>query len=343
MDMLVTLNDWASVKPFYDPEKGEKPTQSHYPSVFLGVTRDAEGLTVYDKGCDLEKPGSTQEGEPREAPEDFDTFFKTEKSHVYQGVGFWPRVFLLLAGIVVNVLCGMILIVGVYTISGVDAVTGSNVIGNVVDGSLAQQAGISAGDSIVAVNGQETDDWQAIVNQLSSALETSGFDVTYTHDGVETTSHVTVDQNASSTQFGIYEQTEREHLDVITATRIAAEYVGMTASYAFQLIEPTHTVEVMNNSTSIVGISVVAADAAAQGADQYLFLAALISLSLGFVNLLPIPPLDGGKVIIEIIQAVTRKTLSLKAQAYVSYVGLALFMCMFVYVMRLDILRFIVN
>ena len=68
---------------------------------------------------------------------------------------------------------------------------------------------------------------------------------------------------------------------------------------------------------------------------------ASISMSLCFVNLLPIPPLDGGKVLIELIQFVRGRPLPKRAQMIVSYVGLAFFLFVFIYVLRLDLLRYI--
>ena len=59
------------------------------------------------------------------------------------------------------------------------------------------------------------------------------------------------------------------------------------------------------------------------------------------LNLLPIPPLDGGKLVIEIIQKIAGRELPLKVQTIVSYVGIALFALLFVYMLRSDILRFI--
>ena len=59
------------------------------------------------------------------------------------------------------------------------------------------------------------------------------------------------------------------------------------------------------------------------------------------MNLLPIPPLDGGKLVIEIIQKIADRELPLKVQTIVSYVGIALFALLFVYMLRSDILRFI--
>lgn len=57
------------------------------------------------------------------------------------------------------------------------------------------------------------------------------------------------------------------------------------------------------------------------------------------MNLLPIPPLDGGKILVELIQLALRRELSLKVQNAISYVGLAFFFFVFVFVLRNDILR----
>ena len=110
-----------------------------------------------------------------------------------------------------------------------------------------------------------------------------------------------------------------------------------------RLLQPQHTMEILDQSSSIVGISVMSSQAAAAGPVTFLSFAALISFSLGFMNLLPIPPLDGGKLLIEIIQKIAGRELPLKVQTIVSYVGVALFALLFVYMLRSDILRFILQ
>ncbi len=92
-------------------------------------------------------------------------------------------------------------------------------------------------------------------------------------------------------------------------------YIVQTAQGVIRMLTPQHTVEMLNNSASIVGISVLSAQAAQAGAGTFLSFAALISFSLGFMNLLPIPPLDGGKLLIEIVQAVSRRQVPIKVQA----------------------------
>ena len=83
----------------------------------------------------------------------------------------------------------------------------------------------------------------------------------------------------------------------------------------------------------------MASEAASSGVWYFLNIAAALSMSLGFMNLLPIPPLDGGKILVELIQLALRRELSLKVQNAISYVGLAFFLFVFVFVLRNDILR----
>ena len=117
----------------------------------------------------------------------------------------------------------------------------------------------------------------------------------------------------------------------------------MVASFAIKLIMPNHTMEVLESSSSIVGISVMASQAASSGFMDVIAFMAAISMSLGFMNLLPIPPLDGGKILIETIQLVIRRTLSVKVQTAISYVGLAFFLFIFIVVVRNDVFRFVLK
>ena len=70
-------------------------------------------------------------------------------------------------------------------------------------------------------------------------------------------------------------------------------------------------------------------------------LMAAVSMSLGLMNLLPIPPLDGGKVAIELVQLMTRRRVPLRVQSGLSYVGMALALALFVVVLGQDITRFV--
>ena len=74
---------------------------------------------------------------------------------------------------------------------------------------------------------------------------------------------------------------------------------------------------------------------------EFLLFMAMISTSLGIMNLLPIPPLDGGRFVIEVFQKISRRTVSLRALNALSLAGMALFLCFFVVMVNQDVQRFI--
>ena len=87
----------------------------------------------------------------------------------------------------------------------------------------------------------------------------------------------------------------------------------------------------------IVGISDIVAST--NGFKEYISIIASISLSLGITNLLPLPPLDGGKIVIYIIEAIRRKPLKEEIELKIQTFGFALIMALFIFVTYNDILR----
>ena len=265
-------------------------------------------------------------------------FLEQERSHTYLGQGFLKRAFMLLAGILVNILTGFLLLMSIYSIAGVSVPVDSNVIGQVEEGSIAAKAGIEAGDAILSVDGVSCSSWMDVYDAIGAAAGKDDIAIEYQHDGKNLSTAVALKEDE---RLGVYASTQVVHLDPIASARLSFSYVQQTAEGVMRLLQPQHTMEILDQSSSIVGISVMSSQAAAAGPATFLTFAALISFSLGFMNLLPIPPLDGGKLVIEIIQKVAGRELPLKVQTIVSYVGIALFALLFVYMLRSDVLRFI--
>lgn len=122
---------------------------------------------------------------------------------------------------------------------------------------------------------------------------------------------------------------------------IGAIYVTFQAILA--LFNPATAGEVVQNSTSVIGIAVMSADFFAKGVADALFFMAVISISIGLMNLLPIPPLDGGRFVVEIIQKITRRDVPARVLGAVSMAGMALFLCFFAFMLNQDIQRFILG
>lgn len=335
-DDLLTLADWGSIsrtRPSSKDEEGE--------DVFSTLERDANLLTMYDKGHDFGSAVSTGAGEARPI-DDPAAFCEAERARTYEGRSWWQRILLLLAGPAVNIILAFALVIGSLMLVGVEVVSNTNVISGVDKEGLAYGAGLRGGDAIVEVAGIPTDTWQDISDTLDAQFQAAEpFELVYERDGARHTVEIDLPSDGSVTAIGVYATTERYRATFPQALLVASSYVAMVAKTVAELIIPTHTVEIVSQSSSVVGISVMASQAASAGAADFIQLLAAVSLSLGFMNLLPIPPLDGGKILIEIIQAVRRKRLSLRAQSIISYVGLGFFLLIFVFALFNDVTRII--
>ncbi|HJG37063.1 MAG TPA: M50 family metallopeptidase [Enorma phocaeensis] len=331
------LMGWGSLEPVYDPEQGEVPGGSTYPSTYAAPARDKNGNTLLDGRC-FDRAQASVTGAPWVPPMDDAAFLEQERKHTYLGKGFFARAFMLVAGILVNLVSGLLLLMSIYSIVGIEVSLDVNSIGAVEAGSQADEIGLEAGDTIVSVDGVATESWMDVVNALDTASDGEPFDIVVERDGVETSVTAALDPDGL---LGISIPTQVVRLGPIESAQVSFDYIAQTAASILQLFNPAQTMEMLDSSTSIVGISVMSAQAAAAGPTTFLTLAALISFSLGLMNLLPIPPLDGGKLLIEIVQAVIGRELPLKVQTALSYVGVALFLMLFVYVLRNDVIRFI--
>ena len=95
----------------------------------------------------------------------------------------------------------------------------------------------------------------------------------------------------------------------------------------------------LNDMSGIVGIGEVVSKTS--GIISFLNLMAMISLAVGVANIMPFPPLDGGKVVIVLFEAITRKKVSENVEAIISYIGFGLLILLTIFVTYKDIIRII--
>ena len=130
-------------------------------------------------------------------------------------------------------------------------------------------------------------------------------------------------------------------LSLLESAGVALGYGKAVVQFALRLLMPQHTMEVLQGTSSVVGISAMASEAASQGAYPLILFLAFVSMSLGIMNLLPIPPLDGGRFVIEVFQKITGRVVGYRAMNVMTFAGLALMLVFFVVMLNQDIHRFI--
>ena len=134
-----------------------------------------------------------------------------------------------------------------------------------------------------------------------------------------------------------------QHMTVspLRAVEAGFSYIVMVVQAVAGLFNPQTAAETVSQSTSVVGIAVMSKSAFDAGLTSALTFTAMLSVSLGVMNLLPIPPLDGGRFVIEVYQRIRRKVVGVRAMNYLSFAGVALFTLFFIVMMNQDIQRFI--
>ena len=229
-----------------------------------------------------------------------------------------------------------------FTLTGVP--TNSNQIGKVNAGSVAAKAGLVAGDRITKVNSTKVANWAELVTNLSSKPNQQ-VKLTYTHKGETKTTTVrpqAVKQGKETVgQIGILEQQEkgiRARLmfgwqQFIQAGTLIFAVLGHMFTHGFSL----------NDLGGPVAIYAGTSQATALGVNGVLNFLALLSINLGIVNLLPIPALDGGKLLLNIIEAVIRRPIPEKAEGIVTMLGFMILLVLMILVTWNDIQRYFIR
>ena len=120
-------------------------------------------------------------------------------------------------------------------------------------------------------------------------------------------------------------------------------YLVATVQAIAGLFNPATAAQTLSDSAGVVGIAVISKSAFEQGMLTFVMFSALISVSLGLMNLLPIPPLDGGKLVIEVIQKIIGRDIPVSVVNAISLFGMALFMLLFIFMINQDVQRFVLG
>ena len=131
------------------------------------------------------------------------------------------------------------------------------------------------------------------------------------------------------------------NLNPLQAIQFGFMYIGAVVQAVAGLFNPATAAQTVSDSASIIGIAAMSKDFFEAGLVSILQFFAMISVSLGVMNLLPIPPLDGGRLVVEVFQKLTRKVVSTRALNYLSAAGMLLFLGFFLVIANQDIQRYV--
>jgi regulator of sigma E protease len=257
---------------------------------------------------------------------------EAERSVTFQSKPLWQRALVVAAGPITNLLLAVLIFAG-FALAFGKSVT-PPVVQDVVAGSPAEKAGLTVGDTIMRINGSEIatfDEVSAMVQDRPGMLLKIDFERSGAAKMVEIVPAVRKERDRFGNEFrygqlGIgSSKVERVDVGLFEAPWVGVQETISTLDRMigglWQIITGRRSVDELGGPIKIAQVS---GQVATMGWLAFLNFVALISINLGFINLLPIPMLDGGHLTFYALEAIRRKPTSPRVMEYAFRSGLAL-------------------
>ena len=257
----------------------------------------------------------------------------------YQNASIWGRLMTNFAGPLNNFILGILTFILFFFLQGgVPDVTTNQV--TVADGGALQAAGVETGARILEINGQAVSDYEDVSDILAqvneNAKEAPVLNLLVEEDGKEKTLQVTTIKDQGYFRLGVSPYLKTGFAETIIGGFQEAGATALLIVNALKNIIASFDVKQLGGPVAIYNVSSQAAEG---GILPVLRLLAMLSINLGIFNLIPIPALDGGKILINLIEAIRRKPLKQETESYITLVGVAIMVILMLVVTWNDIMR----
>ena len=268
---------------------------------------------------------------------------KIPKDKLMVNKSWGSRLSIMVAGVFNNFLLALIILF-IYAL-GWGYTEQKAIIGSVVENYPAEKSGIEAGDKILAVNGKKTDTWNVLLLRINMKDKDGAYSfLVEKADGREVTYKLSPIKELNE---------KEEEVRVFGFTASKKEYSGFVNAIKYAFSQFASIIDTMlitlgglfNGSLSLksfagpVGIYSIVGETAKYGLGNILYLVALLSINLGFINILPFPAFDGGKVLFLILAKLLGKPINQKIENAMHTIFFVLLMALMLYITFQDILR----
>jgi regulator of sigma E protease len=275
---------------------------------------------------------------PASNPADAESVSEEDRDRAFQFRPVWQRFLVVLAGPAANFLLAIIIFAAFFAAIGAPL---TNVVGGVKEGTAAAAAGLQPGDKIVSVADRPTptfDDVRSVVALRAGEKIPLEFERAGSVHEVQVTLTSDVEPDALGRDFkrgllGIYPaEGALERVPVTRAVPLAVQYTAnLTRSIVDGLVQLVRGRVSPKQLGGPITIARVAGQGAELGALPFVQLLALLSINLGFINLLPVPMLDGGHLFFYAVEAVRRRPISARALEWAFRGGLAIILTLLLF------------
>lgn len=256
----------------------------------------------------------------------------------------YQKFLILVAGVTMNFVLALVLLFLQGMIWG--SSEQFSYVGTVTEGSAMAQAGIEVGDRIISINGMKTNTWDKMQVAISLKNDSKSYEfVVKKEDGstkkYEVTPEIEKDKDGNITKmtfgFGAANSLKKGIWNSIKYAFV--KFYSVVTSMSSIIINLITGRLGLNSLSGPIGMYTVVGNAAKYGFQNILYLTAYLSINLGFVNLLPFPAFDGGRILFVIIEKIKGSPVKADVENVLHTIGFILLMILMLVITYQDILR----
>lgn len=248
------------------------------------------------------------------------------------------------AGPFMNFVLALLLFIFSFAFIGIPESSDQPILGKVLKDRPAAEAGLKPGDRILSVNREPVATWSDFTEMIGASSPGEPLNLELERDGKNLSLQVFPDDQGTGgkSAIGVMNKMNYSKLGIWDSIKL-----GLDQTYQLTVLLLSWLVTLFTGGASTadlagpVGIVSLVGEAAQIGSVFLLNFAAYLSINLGILNLLPIPALDGSRIVFALVQAVRRKPMEPEKEGFVHWLGFLFLMLLIVIVTFNDILRLI--
>ena len=256
----------------------------------------------------------------------------------YQNATIWGKLITNFAGPMNNFILGVVVFwILIFMQGGVRDVD-TNQFHIMPQGALAK-VGVPETAQITKIGSHEISNWESLIQAVETETKDKTaptLDVTISEKGSDKQVTVTPEENQGRYLLGVQPGIKSDFLSMFVGgfTTAADSALRILSALKNLIFQPD-----LNKLGGPVAIFKASSDAAKNGIENVLYFLAMISINIGIFNLIPIPALDGGKIVLNILEAIRRKPLKQEIETYVTLAGVVIMVVLMIAVTWNDIMR----
>ncbi len=252
----------------------------------------------------------------------------------------WARLLVICAGSAMNFLLPIILFFIIFMASGMEVPVNEPVVGMVSPGQPAAVAGMMPQDKILAVGGTRISTWDdLIVAMKANGAKETVFTVDRAGSVRDYKITPIMNQEMQRPLIGIGPKFTQRAMGVWESARTSVLYEKRIIASMLTALHRLFTGGDKAELSGPIGVAQMAGDVAAKGILPLLNFIAFLSINLAIINMLPVPALDGGHVVVLLVEGIRGKPLSLEWQERIQMIGIALIILLTIFTTFNDITR----